>query len=492
LHNNIKVNYLLGNNIVDEHYDRSFIYGQHLNLRNFNDISNARTVTVTNTITNRRIIGVFSQLDVDYKRFLFMEFSARNDWSSTLPKNNNSYLYPSVSAGFVFSEFFKPRWLDLGKIRASLAKIGNDAHVYSTTNTYYLSNIVAGQSAFSIANVAKNKNIRPEISTSFEMGLDLVFLDELFNVNLTWYKRTTRDQIASATLPGSTGYSSYILNAGTIENKGVEVTLSISNLVRKSKNWKWDMGFNFTRNRNKVLSIPNGLKEIIIGQSAWFGANVLVKPGYAYGSLSGSYYERDANNNLLIGDDGFPIKSTDQKIMGDPNPDWSLNFSSTLSYKNWSLGFLFDTKQGGWLLNESRLAMWSDGSDIDIENIGTKKIFEGIVKSTGIANKKEVTLSEDYYRTKVSFVDEPGMEDASWVRLRNVSLSYRVNPDWLKNDFIKGIIVTASGRNLWMNTKYSGVDPESASVLGPGNVQVIDMFGVPGTKSYSFSLKMNF
>lgn len=492
LRNNIRIDWLVGNNIIDEHYDRSFIFGEHLNLRNFNDISNAKKVTVTNTITNRRIIGVFGQLDIAYKKFLFLEFSARNDWSSTLPKNNNSYLYPSASGGFVFSEFFKPGWLDLGKIRASVAKIGNDAHVYSTTNTYYLSNIVNGQSAFSIANVSKNKNIKPEMSTSFEAGMDLVFLDELFSLNMTYYKRTTKDQIALATLPGSTGYSSYILNAGTIENKGVEVTVSVSNILRKKKNWKWDMGLNFTKNRNEVLAIPDGLKEIIIGQSAWFGANILVKPGYAYGSLSGSYYERDNQNRLLLGDDGFPIKSIDQKIMGDPNPDWTMNFSNTLSYKNWSLHFLLETKQGGSLLNESRLAMWAFGSDIDVENLGTKKVFDGIVKSTGAVNTREVTLTEDYYRTKKSFIDEPGMEDASWTRLRNVALSYQFNPNWLKKSFIKRIAVTASGRNLWISTKYSGTDPESASVLGPGNVQVIDMFGVPGTKSYSFSVKMNF
>ena len=492
LHHTARINYLVGNNVFEEHYDRSFIYGQHLNLRGFNDISNAKTVTVTNTITNRRIIGVFGQLDIEYRKFLFLEFSARNDWSSTLPKSNNSYLYPSVSAGFVFSEFFKPSWLTLGKIRASVAKVGNDAHVYSTTNTYYLSSIVAGQSAFSVANVAKNKAIRPELSTSFEAGADLVFLNELFSLNLTYYKRTTRDQIALASLPGSTGYSSYILNAGVIENKGLEATLSISNLLRKTNHWKWGMNVNFTKNRNKVLTIPDGLKEIIIGQSAWFGASVLVKPGYAYGSLSGSYYERDNQNNLLLGDDGYPIKSTDQKIMGDPNPDWMLNFSNTVSYKNWSLNFLFDCRQGGWLLNESRLAMWYYGSDIDIEKLGTKKVFAGIVKSTGAVNTKEVTLSENYFKSKVSFVDEPGMEDASWVRLRTISLSYRLNPRWLQRTFISGLVLTASGRNLWISTPYSGADPESASALGPGNVQVIDMFGVPGTKSYSFSLKANF
>ena len=183
---------------------------------------------------------------------------------------------------------------------------------------------------------------------------------------------------------------------------------------------------------------------------------------------------------------------TGKKIMGDPNPDWNLNFSNTLNYKNWGLSFLFDVKQGGSLLNESRLAMWYYGSDIDIEKVGTKKVFNGIVKSTGAVNTKEVILSEDYYKSKVSFVDEAGMEDASWVRLRNVALSYRVNPSWLKKTFIRQMVFTASARNLWISTPYSGTDPESASVLGPGNVQVIDMFGVPGTKSYSFSLKVNF
>lgn len=487
-----KINYLLGNNIFEEHYDRSFIYGQHLNLRNFDDISNAKTVTVTNTIKNRRIIGVFGQIDAEYKKFLFLELSARNDWSSTLPPNNNAYLYPSASAGLIFSQWLKPSWLSLGKIRASIAKIGNDAPIYSTANTYYLSNIVAGQSAFSVANVAKNENIRPEISSSFEMGTDLGFLDDLFNLNLTYYKRTTRDQIAMASLPGSTGYASYILNAGVIENKGLEATLTVNNLLRKNTNWKWSMTANFTKNRNKAIAIPDGLNEIIIGQSAWFGANVIVRPGYAYGSLSGSYYERDNQNNLLIGDDGYPIKSAGQKILGDPNPDWTLNFANTINYKNWGLSLLFDCKQGGYLLNESRLAMWYYGSDIDIEKLGVKKVISGIVKSTGAVNTKEVALTENYFKSKVSFVDEAGMEDASWVRLRNVSLSYRFNPNWLKKSFIKQLVLTATGRNLWISTPYSGTDPESASVLGPGNVQVIDMFGVPGTKSYSFSLKANF
>ncbi len=488
----IKINYLLGNNIFEEHYDRSFIYGQHLNLRNFDDISNAKTVTVTNTIKNRRIIGFFGQIDAEYKKFLFLELSARNDWSSTLPQNNNAYLYPSASAGFIFSQWFKPSWLSLGKIRASVARIGNDAPIYSTANTYYLSNIVAGQSAFSVANVAKNADIRPEISSSFELGADLGFFEDLFNLNLTYYKRTTKDQIAMASLPGSTGYASYILNAGVIENKGLEATLSVSNFLRKKNNWKWSMTANFTKNRNRAVSIPDGLNEIIIGQSAWFGASVIVRPGYPYGSLSGSYYERDNQNKLLLGDDGYPIKSAGQKILGDPNPDWTINFSNTINYKNWGLSFLFDIKQGGYLLNESRLAMWYYGSDIDIEKLGTKKVFDGIVKSTGAVNKKEVVLNENYFKSKVSFVDEAGIEDASWVRLRNVSLSYRLNSSWLKKTFIKELVLTATGRNLWISTPYSGTDPESASVLGPGNVQVIDMFGVPGTKSYSFSLKANF
>ncbi len=486
------INFLVGNNVFEQHFDRSFIYGQSLNLKNFDDISNAKIVSVTNTIKNKRIIGAFGELGFGYKNYLFLELSARNDWSSTLPKDNNSYLYPSASAGFVFTKFLKMDWLNSGKIRASFAQIGNDAPIYATTNTYYLEKIVAGQSGFSVVNDSKNPNLKPEISNSSEFGLDLIFLDELFNLNLTYYKRVTKDQIAQASLPGSTGYASYILNAGVIENKGLEVSLSTSNLLKNKKNWSWDASVNFTKNKNEVLEIPAGLNEVVIGQSAWFGANIIVKPGLPYGTVSGSYYERDAQNNLLLGDDGFPIQSNDRKALGDPNPDWTMNFTNRLGYKNWKLSFLFDVKQGGELFNESRLAMWYYGSDIDIEQLGTTRVFDGIVKSTGAVNTKEVVLSQTYFESKRSFIDEPAMEDASWVRLRNISLSYQLNPKWLERTFIKQIVMTASGRNLWISTPYSGVDPESANALGPGNVQVIDMFGVPGTKSYSFSLKMNF
>ena len=136
--------------------------------------------------------------------------------------------------------------------------------------------------------------------------------------------------------------------------------------------------------------------------------------------------------------------------------------------------------------------MWWYGSDIEIENVGTPFVFEGVVASTGQRNTQEVILSENYYKSKKSFVDEPAVEDASWVRLRNIALTYHFNPAWLQNSFIKNIQLTASARNLWILTDYSGTDPEAASVLGPGNVQSIDLFGVPGTKSYTIALNANF
>lgn len=492
MNDDLKLNFLAGNNIFDSHFDRSFIHGNRLNLRGFDDISNAKDITVTNSIRRKRIVGVFGQLDLSYKYFLFLELAARNDWSSTLPKDNNSFLYPSASMGFVFSEFLQLDWLSLGKLRASIAQVGNDAPIYGTTDTYYLSAILDGQSAFSVSNESKNSTIKPEISTTYEFGTDLYLFDELIGLNFTYYNRTTKDQVALASLPGSTGYSSYILNAGKIENKGIEATLTLNNILRNTQNFRWDIGINFTKNKNTVLEIPPDLNEIIIGSSAWFGASVIVKPGLPYGSVSGTYYERNEAGDLLLGDDGFPIRSSDTKVLGDPNPDWQMGISNGFRYKNWNLNFLFDIKQGGMLLNESRLAMWWYGSDIEIENVGKKHVFEGVMKSTGEINTQEVTLSETYYKSKKSFVDEPAMEDASWVRLRNVSLSYQLSPRLFENSFIEGIQLSFSGRNLWISTDYSGTDPEAASVLGPGNVQSIDMFPVPGTKSYTFSLKANF
>ncbi len=386
---NLTMGFLAGNNIFEQYSDRAFLFGERLNLRDFNDISNAKEISITNTIRKKRIIGAFGQLDFAYKNYLFTELSARNDWSSTLSKDNNSFLYPSASVGFVFSEFVKPGWLNLGKIRASLAQVGNDAPLYATTNTYFLSNILDGQSAFSISDDAKNSIIKPEISTTWEVGADLIFKNNLVRLNFTYYNRTTKDQITLASLPGSSGYSSYILNAGKIENSGIETTLSFNNLLRNKQNLRWNVDFNFTRNRNEVLEIPGELNEIIIGTSAWFGANIVVKPGLPYGSLSGSYYERNEQGNLFIGDDGFPIIAPDRKILGDPNPDWKLSIYNSLSYKNWGLNFLFDIKEGGELFNESRLAMWWYGSDIDIENVGTTHVFDGVVKSTGQVNTQE-------------------------------------------------------------------------------------------------------
>ncbi len=492
MNGDVSMGFLVGNNIFDRHYDRAFLFGEHLNLRGFDDISNAKDIAITNSIRNKRIIGVFGQLDLAYKDYLFVELSARNDWSSTLSTDDNSFLYPSASLGFVFSEFWEPSWLSLGKIRASVAQVGNDAPIYATADTYFLNDIVGGQSAFSLSDEAKNNSIKPEISTTWEAGTDLAFLNNLIGVNFTYYNRTTKDQVTLASLPGSTGYTSYILNAGKIENKGVEATLSFNNLLRRSAFWRWDVDFNFTKNKNEVLEIPGDLNEIIIGTSAWFGASIVVRPGSPYGSVSGSYYERDDQGNLLIGDDGFPIIAPDRKILGDPNPDWRMNINNTLQYKNWGLNVLFDIKQGGELFNESRLAMWWYGTDSDINNVGTPHVFEGIVKSTGQVNTQEVILSETYYKSKVSFVDEPAVEDASWVRLRNVALSYRFPSRWLRNSFVDNVLLTASGRNLWISTPYNGTDPEAASVLGAGNVQIIDMFGVPGTRSYSFAINVNF
>lgn len=492
MNDDLSLNFLLGNNIYSSDFDRSFIHGQRLNLRGFQDISNAKDVMVINSIRRKRIVGVFGQLDAAYRNFLFLELTARNDWSSTLPEDNNSFLYPSVSTGLVFTELIPSSWLNFGKIRASVAQVGNDAPIYSTENTYFLSDIVGGQSAFSVADRANNSNIRPEISTTWEVGADLSAFNDRIDLNFTYYNRTTKDQVAFATLPGSTGYSSYILNAGKIENKGIEATLAIRDLLRNQSRIGWDMQLNFTRNRNEVLEIPDGLSEIIIGTSAWFGAGVIVRPGLPYGSISGSYYQRNDEGRLLIGDDGFPIRSTDQRILGDPNPDWRMNILNSFRLNNWSLDLLFDIKQGGMLFNESRLAMWWYGSDIEIENVGTPHVFDGVRASDGSGNTTEVILSETYYKSKKSFVDEPAMEDASWVRLRNVSLNYRVPGNWLEKVPIESMMLTFSARNLWISTDYSGTDPEAASVLGPGNVQSIDLFTVPGTRSYSFTLGLTF
>ena len=290
------------------------------------------------------------------------QLTGRNDWTSTLSPDNRSFFYPSANLSYIFSQHLKmPSWINYGKLRASLAGIGKDAAPYSTSTVYTSSfgapiNNVIG---WTRDNEAGINSLKPEKTQTFEIGTDLSFFKDRLGLNFTWYKSTSKDQIIPVIVPPSSGFTTITLNAGEIENKGVEVTLKGTPL--RTKDFNWDVTVNFSRNKNKILSIYPGLTEIVIGsQFGYSNSTVTMKyvPGQSVGDIYGTPWTRyqddknplysDKSLPLLIGDDGFPVltSTSNQKILGNAYPDWIGSIGNSFSYKNWNLYFLWDTRQG--------------------------------------------------------------------------------------------------------------------------------------------------
>ncbi len=501
LNDNLKLSYLTGVDIYDKRYDRLYVEGQELLIKNFNDISNAKTVTATNSDNNKRIIGLFGEATIDYKGYLFASITGRNDWSSTLPTNNNSFFYPSISGGFIFSELMENKSiLNFGKLKGSWAKLGNDAPVFSTINTYArLTPNVNAQPIFTVSTRQNNPNIKPEISTSWEVGTELQFLDNLIGLDFTYYKRTTTDQVVPVPLSATTGFTEFITNSGEVENSGIEAILTFNDILRKSEDVRWNALLNFTKNDNKVISVPDAVEEIIIGNGYWNGTKLVARPGLPYGTFIGNAYKRNAQGQLLLDDNGVPQIAQDQ-VLGDINPDFILNINNSVSYKNFTLSANLEFKEGGTLYNDAEVSWIYSGLSKTTENrfysaadpnANATKVFDGVIESTGQPSTIAVPLTNTFYHQTYNNIDENFAEDASWVRLRTLSLSYNLPSKFLENTFMNSLSFTFTGRNLWLSTDYKGVDPETNG-LGAGNVQGFNTITAPNTRSYGFTLRAKF
>ncbi|WP_455170273.1 SusC/RagA family TonB-linked outer membrane protein [Aegicerativicinus sediminis] len=503
LTNNLNMSYLLGNNVYETLYDRLFVKGDGLSVPGFTDISNAITVTANNITSRKRTIGVFGELSFDYDSTFFLTVTGRNDWSSTLPEGANSFFYPSVSGAVVFSELLgDSNILSFGKLKGSWAELGNDSQgLYATTDTYAKRDPnVLGQPRFTVSNVQGNPDIKPEISSTWEVGAELRWFDNFVNMDFTYYNRSTVDQVVQIPLSSTTGYAAYYDNAGEVRNHGIEAILGFNDILRGAGSLKWDMLFNFSKNESEVISIPDGLDEIIIGYGYWNGANLVARPGLPYGTFVGSGYKRNEDGVLLLDDNGYPQLATENLVLGDPNPDWILSINNSISYKGFTLSADLEFRQGGEILNDSEAFWVYSGLSKTTEdrfyaasdpNANATAVFDGIIESTGQRSDVAAPLTNDYYHNLNSFVDEAHVEDASWIRLRNINLSYSLPKKWLENTGFTEVNINLNGRNLWLDTNYKGVDPET-NALGAGNVQGVDVINAPGTKSYGLGVNLKF
>ena len=481
---------LLGNNIISTYYENAYANGVGITIPGFNNIASASTVKFTETSYLTRKIGFYLQSNIDYKKFIILSLTGRYDGTSVLAKDNRFYPYGSAATSFIFSNFFSKGLSDVmnfGKLRVSYSTVGNASIAPYSLLTPYESQTIRniafpyqGQSGFLISGTLSDPNLKNERINEFEVGLETGFFKNRLGLEVTYFdKKTKNGIIPNVALAPSTGFNSTSVNTASMENKGIEVLLNAKPIV--TENFSWDLTFNYSRIRNKVLSIYKDLNQVGNGFTFIF-------VGQPYGVIYGTRYARNAAGKLLTDDAGLPFAADEQGIIGDINPDWMAGIVNNLKYKQFSLSFSFDMKKGGDIQNNVDGYGYFYGTPKVTEDRGPR-IVDGVNATTGQPNA--VSVSGQAYYQRANSVLESVIQDGTYVKLRNVSLGYNVKPSWLKKTPLKSLGIQLTGRNLWIYAPhFTGGDPEVSSFGSSNGSQGIYSFSTPTSRSVDFSLKL--
>ena len=510
----------LGHELYNRRIKSFGVEGKELAVYDYFNLTNARFLSSRQQEEEYRLMGIFGEASIDYKDFLFLTLTGRNDITSSLERPNNSFFYPSASISYVFSEHLDlPEFVNQSKVRLSYAQIGKDALPYATSSGFSpYTGLPTGYTGYTRSALLGNEDLRPEFTNTYEAGLEMSFLNNRLGFDLTYYYSLSKDQILNIDVANSTGFLKAAVNSGEMRNTGIEVVLNATPIT--SNDFSWDSRLIFSANRNKILSIREGLEEIpYASQFGYVGSRVTMKliPGEAYGNIYGSHYLRyygpgeepdplflDKSRPIVIGENGFPVRAplSSQKILGNSQPDWIAGFTNTFTYKNLSLTSLFDARVGHEKYNQMGNFFAAFGIAEYTENRNDVIVFDGVL-ADGTPNTKEVWLGQGigpdglnygngFYRNVYRGVSENFVEDASWVRLRSLTLNYRLPEQWFSGIFIRNAAVSLTGNNLWLFTEFSGYDPENSSSPSGSNVDGFAGFTYPAVRSYLFTLNLGF
>jgi TonB-linked SusC/RagA family outer membrane protein len=438
--------------------------------------------------------GLYAQGTIGYKSTYFLDASVRRDVSSTLPKGNNSYVYPAVSGALVFSNLIKVDWLSFGKFRVNYAEVGNDADPLSLVNTYTRSSNFQSQPVYSVPNTNKNPNLKPERTNSFEVGLETSFLKNRLGIDLTYYKTKSVDQIVSAAVSSASNVTNAVVNGGTINNEGFEIQLTGTPI--KINNFSWDITVNWSNNKSTVVALPEGLENLQLGDFQG-GVTSNATPGEPYGTLKGTDYIYTNGQKTVDQTTGrYIITSTSDKNIGNINPDWIGGIRNKFNYKNVSLGFLIDTQKGGDIFSLDMYYGLATGlyKETAVGDIRENGIVNAGVKPDGSPNTMS-TVDPGDFSNNYGYLAQPNkafIYDASYVKLREVSISYNFPKKLLDRTFIKDATLSILGSNLWIISKnLPYADPESGLSSGSRS-RGYSVGSLPTTRDIGFNLTFKF
>ncbi len=437
--------------------------------------------------------GYFGELRLDYKGIAHISATGRQDMSSTLTQK--SYFYPSVTAGLVFSELFhlSNDVFSYGKVRGNWAKVGKDGPRYRFDRNFkQWSSFPDG--GFGVdATVGSSNKLFPEMTKSWEIGTDLRFFTDHTRLDFAYYSTTVSNQIVTVRVSPASGMILQTRNEGALENYGIEAQLSQDIIMNKE--FKWTAGVNFSLNRGKVVSLPEGMTEI---QGTQYGD--IFPTAFLNGSttaISGKDYKRNSDGAILCDEEGYPIIDSAKGILiGDREPDFLLGLTSSFQWKNFSVSFLLDTRKGGDVVNVTGRSLFSNGQHKSYEKYRNREIIvEGVVEQadgTYLPNTKPIIFNQTNMSTYYNAVSSNFIEDGSYIRLSYVTLAYDFTR-YLKKTAFKGLKASITGRNLFLLTKYSGSDPQISGGYASGTGSFgIDNFAIPNTRSFNLTLNATF
>ncbi len=450
-------------------------------------------------VSEKRVNSVFAAANIGYRDFFYLGGTARNDWSSALPKDNNSYFYPSISTSFVISELFNASDIfSFGKIRASYAQVGADLDAYLINQTYGLGTPYGSDPSFNVPNSLIDPNLKPAISTSYEAGVDIRLLADRLGFDFTFYNQDSKDEILSIAIPGSTGYSTALINAGLFRSKGYEITLYGSPV--KSTNFEWDLSFNVSHNTSKVVELYEDLTNYkladAIGGTRWGGLSVNAKVGEEWGTLIGAGYKYDANGNTLVTASGAYARDG-AKNLGSILPDYTGGLRSTMRIFGLDINAMFDFQIGGKFFSTSK--MFNNYSGLGIATVGNNDkgnpIRNDVADGGGVKVEGTLESGEAYsgyvdpstYYGRLFGFHEAYIYDATYVKWRELSVGYTLPRKMFNAKFSK-LRVSALIRNpLLIHSAVKGIDP-SEILPGSNNIVFEERGGLPGTRSFGLKL----
>lgn len=472
----------------------------------------ANTVNVSNladTYTRARSVGVFGDVSLSFKDYLFLNVTGRNDWSSSLPKENRSYFYPSASLSVIVTDAFniESDVLTFAKFRTGYASVATAAPAEFLNRTFSVGNPYNGIPVIGNRTSLGDTDITPQFTDEIEIGADLEFWNRRIAVDFSWYKKVTTDLISPVSVPATSGFSTFNTNIGEMENTGIEIGLTLVPI--RTDNFKWELFTTFTQNKNEVTELVEGLERIQFDPNQVAHAIV----GQPFGVFFGSQFARDDDGNYLINQAGGGIvQDLENGIIGDPNPDFKMSFTNTLNYKGFSLRAQFDWREGGDIQSISINSLLGRGVTRDTEDRERTFIIPGyygdnagnpILDGSGnqIPNTTQIDMNELYFSPAggntfgINTVDEGSVYDGTVYRLRELSLTYKVPSKFLEKTPFGKISLSVLANNLWYFApnvpKYTNYDPE-VTAFGSGRIQGIENSSAPTSKRYGFKLNLTF